>query len=228
MLFRSRVRVEGAAAETESERDGSFTLPAPAGTVTLVVSYAGLETARRTVEVPPGAPARAEFALTSAVYRLEKFTVSGLREGQALAIQRQSQAENARTVAAADSFGNPAANPGELLMRLPGVAVNYTSGEAVEIFLRGMGTSFISLMTDGNNLASSVGTSSSRDFQLTALDTGNIETAEVVRAPTPDMPANAIAGYLNLISRRGFDRRGRRVDLTLGTRWTDLYSGKSP
>ena len=228
LLAGARVRVEGAAAETESERDGSFTLPAPGGMVTLVVSYAGLETARRMVEVPPGAPARADFALTSAVYRLEKFTVSGLREGQALAIQRQSQAENARTVAAADSFGNPAANPGELLMRLPGVAVNYTSGEAVEIFLRGMGTSFISLMTDGNNLASSVGTSSSRDFQLTALDTGNIETAEVVRAPTPDMPANAIAGYLNLISRRGFERRGRRVDLTLGTRWTDLYSGKSP
>ncbi|NDH79870.1 MAG: hypothetical protein EBY70_06470, partial [Burkholderiaceae bacterium] len=58
------------------------------------------------------------MALTSAVYRLEKFTVSGLREGQALAIQRQSQAENAKTVAATDSFGNPAANPGELLMRL--------------------------------------------------------------------------------------------------------------
>lgn len=228
LLAGASVRLEGTAAEAESERDGSFTLPAPAGTATLVVSFAGLETVRRTVDVPAGGQVRADVALTSAVYRLEKFTVSGLREGQALAIQRQSQAENAKTVAAADSFGNPAANPGELLMRLPGVAVNYTSGEAVEIFLRGMGTSFISLMTDGNNLASSVGTSSSRDFQLTALDTGNIETAEIVRAPTPDMPANAIAGYLNLISRRGFDRRGRRVDLTVGTRWTDLYSGRSP
>jgi hypothetical protein len=47
--------------------------------------------------------------------------------------------------AATDTFGNPAANPGGLLMRLPGVAVNFVSGEAVEIFLRGMGTSFISI-----------------------------------------------------------------------------------
>lgn len=228
LLSGARLRVEGTTAETESERDGSFTLNSPAGRQMLVVSYTGLETLRRPVEVPADGQLRVDAALTAAIYKLEKVTVSGLREGQALALQRQSQAENAKTVAEKDSFGNPAANPGEMLMRLPGVAVNYTSGEAVELFVRGLGTSFISLLTDGNTLASSVGTSSSRDFQLTALDTGNIESAEIVRAPTPDMPANAIAGYVNLVSRRGFDRRGRQLDLTLGTRWTDLYSSRSP
>jgi TonB-dependent receptor len=228
LLAGARVKVVGSPAETFAERDGTFTLIAPAGTQTLVVSYVGLEPWQRVVEVSPTFPIRVDAALTATIYQLEKVTVSGLREGQALAIQRQSQAENAKTVAEKDSFGNPAANPGELLMRLPGVAVNYTSGEAVELFIRGLGTSFISLMTDGNTLASSVGTSSSRDFQMTALDTGNIESAEVVRAPTPDQPANAIAGYVNLISRRGFDRRGQHFDLTLGTRWTDLYSSRSP
>lgn len=228
LLEGARIQLEGSTIEIGSERGGAFSLSVPAGPQTLVVSYSGLETGRFPVVVTSGKETRLEAGLTSKIYTLEKYTVSGLREGNALAIQRQSQAENARTVAATDTFGNPAANPGEMLMRLPGVAVNFVSGEAVEIFVRGMGTSFISLMTDGNNLASSVGTSSSRDFQLTALDTGNIETAEIVRAPTPDMPANAIAGYLNLISKRGFDRRGRRIDLTVGTRWTDLYDGKSP
>lgn len=228
LLAGARVQVEGAAAEATSERGGIFALTAPAGAQMLVVSFSGLEPKRVPIVVPAGGEVAVEVALTAGIYVLEKFTVSGLREGAALAIQLQSQAENAKTVAATDTFGNPAANPGELLMRLPGVAVNFVSGEAVEIFMRGMGTSFISLMSDGNNLASSVGTSSSRDFQLTALDTGNIESAEVIRAPTPDLPANAIAGYLNLISRRGFDRRGRRLELTLGTRWTDLYSGRSP
>ena len=228
LLGGARVQLEGGAAETGTERDGSFVLPAPAGPQVVVVSFAGLEPARHSVVVPAGGEARVDVALNARIYTLEKFTVSGLREGQALAIQQQSQADNAKTVAATDSFGNPAANPGEMLMRLPGVAVNFVSGEAVEIFMRGMGASFIALMSDGNALASSVGTSSSRDFQLTALDTGNIESAEIVRAPTPEMPANAIAGYLNLVSRRGFDRRGRRLDLTLGTRWTDLYAGKSP
>lgn len=228
LLAGARIQVEGLPGETSSERGGVFTFPAPAGPRTLIISFAGLETKRVAVLVPAGGEVKTEVGLTAAIYQLEKFTVSGLREGQALAIQLQSQADHAKTVAATDTFGNPAANPGELLMRLPGVAVNFVSGEAVEIFMRGMGTSFISLMTDGNTLASSVGTSSSRDFQLTALDTGNIESAEIVRAPTPDMPANAIAGYLNLVSKRGFDRRGRRLDLTLGTRWTDFYAGKSP
>lgn len=228
LLAGARVQVNGTAGETTSERGGGFTLSAPAGAQTLIVSFSGLETNRLAVTVPAGGTATVEAKLEAGIYRLEKFTVSGLREGNALAIQLQSQAENAKTVAATDTFGNPAANPGELLMRLPGVSVNFVAGEAVEIFMRGLGTSYIGLMTDGNNLASSVGTSSSRDFQLTALDTGNIESAEIVRAPTPDMPANAIAGYLNLVSKRGFDRRGRRLDLTLGTRWTDLYEGKSP
>ena len=228
LLAGARIQVEGLPGETSSERGGVFTFPAPAGPRMLIISFAGLETKRVAVLVPAGGEVRAEVGLTAAIYQLDKFTVSGLREGQALAIQLQSQADHAKTVAATDTFGNPAANPGELLMRLPGVAVNFVSGEAVEIFMRGMGTSFISLMTDGNNLASSVGTSSSRDFQLTALDSGNIESAEIIRAPTPDMPANAIAGYLNLVSKRGFDRRGRRLDLTLGTRWTDFYAGKSP
>lgn len=228
LLAGARVQLVNTLTETNSERGGSFVLMAPAGDQTLVVSFAGLETKRVPVTVPATGPIAVEVRLTARIYTLDKVTVSGLREGQALALQLQSQAENAKTVAATDTFGNPAANPGELLMRLPGVAVNFVSGEAVEIFMRGMGTSFISLMTDGNNLASSVGTSSSRDFQLTALDTGNIESAEIVRAPTPDMPANAIAGYLNLISRRGFDRRGRRLDLTVGTRWTDLYGNESP
>ncbi|MBI5689700.1 MAG: carboxypeptidase-like regulatory domain-containing protein [Verrucomicrobia bacterium] len=228
LLAGARIQLEGTTLETTSERGGAFSLAAPTGPQTLVVSFSGLETARRGVVVPAGGEVAVDIVLTSGIYTLEKFTVSGLREGQALAIQLQSQAENAKTVAATDTFGNPAANPGELLMRLPGVAVNFVSGEATELFLRGMGTSFVSLMTDGNALAASVGTSSSRDFQLTALDTGNIESAEIVRAPTPDMPASAIAGYLNLVSRRGFDRRGRRVELTLGTRWTDLYESKTP
>ena len=228
LLAGARVQLEGLVTEAESDRDGAFAVAAPAGPVVVVISFAGLETLRRPVVVPVGAEVRVDATLTAAVYQLERVTVSGLREGQALALQRQSQAENLKSVAAADSFGNPAANPGELLMRLPGVAVNTVSGEAVELFLRGMGTSFIALMSDGNALASSVGTSSSRDFQLTALDTGNIESAEIVRAPTPDLPANAIAGYLNFVTRRGFDRRGRRVELTVGTRWTDFHAGRSP
>ncbi len=228
LLPGANVRRLGGPEETSSERGGAFTLRLPAGSHTLEVTFTGLGSRQVAVAVQAGRESRLEVGLTSGVYALAKFKVQGLREGSALAIQLQREADNAKTVAATDTFGNPAANPGELLMRLPGVAVNYVSGEATELFLRGMGTSFVALMTDGNELASSVGTSSSRDFQLTALDTGNIESAEIVKAPTPDMPANAIAGYLNLVTRRGFDRRGRRVDLTVGTRWTDMHGSLSP
>ena len=125
LLAGARLQVEGTPGETSSERGGSFTLAAPAGPRTLIISFAGLETKRVAVLVPAGGEVAVEVSLTAAIYQLDKFTVSGLREGQALAIQLQSQADHAKTVAATDTFGNPAANPGELLMRLPGVAVNF-------------------------------------------------------------------------------------------------------
>jgi iron complex outermembrane recepter protein len=37
---------------------------------------------------------------------MDKFTVSGVREGTALAITRQQQAPNVKNIVASDTFGN--------------------------------------------------------------------------------------------------------------------------
>jgi iron complex outermembrane recepter protein len=227
-LESATVSVEGTNAQTSTTRGGEYTLSVPPGRHTVIVGFTGLDTARESVEVRAGTAAVKDFALTSGIYKLDAISVTGLREGSALAIQQQRLAENMKTVAAADSFGNPASNPGELLQRLPGVTIDVGAGEATGMFIRGLGTSFISLLMDGNNIAASVGTSAARDFNLAQLATNNIASAEVVRAPLPDQQANAIAGYVNLVTRRAFDSPGRRVDLTVGTRYTDRGYNDTP
>jgi hypothetical protein len=92
LLAGARVQLEGLVTEAESDRDGACAVAAPAGPVVVLVSFAGLETLRRTVDVPAGGEVRVEAALTAAVYRLERVTVSGLREGQALALQPRNRA----------------------------------------------------------------------------------------------------------------------------------------
>jgi TonB-dependent receptor len=222
------VAIDGTALQTSTARGGEFSLNVPPGRHTVTVTYTGLDSAQETVTIEAGGTVLTNFALTAGIYKLEAVNVTGLREGSALALQQQRLAENFKTVAATDTFGNPAANPGELLQRLPGVTIDVGAGEATGMYIRGLGTAFISLLMDGNNIAASVGTSAARDFNLAQLATNNIASAEVIRAPLPDQQANAIAGYVNLVTRRAFDSASRRTELTVGTRFTDRGYNDTP
>ncbi len=213
------VQIEGTSVSTTSDRGGMFRIEVPAGTRTLIVSFTGLDTARIPVEATAGATITQDVLLTSSIYMLDAFTVSGLREGNARALQLQRETVNAKTVAATDTFGNPAANPGELLQRLPGVTATIVGSEVRTVLIRGMAPTFSNLMVDGNKIATSAGSSGSRDYQIEQMGTGNIEQVEIIKAPTPDMDASAVAGYINLVSKRAFDLPGRRMSVTAGTLW---------
>lgn len=213
------VAVEDTNLSTTSGRDGTFRIEVPAGSRTLTISFTGLDTARIPVEVEAGGTIAQNVQLTSSIYLLDAVTVTGLREGNARALQLQRETINAKTVAATDTFGNPAANPGELLQRLPGVTATIVGSEVRTVLIRGMAPTFSNLMVDGNKVATSAGSSGSRDYQIEQMGTGNIEQIEIIKAPTPDMDASAVAGYINLVSKRAFDLPGRRISVTAGTLW---------
>ncbi|MBI5380669.1 MAG: TonB-dependent receptor [Opitutae bacterium] len=219
------VQIADSALSTTTDRSGMYSLNLPGGTHTLVVSFTGLDTARTTVTVEAGKTLVKDFALNSEVYQMEAFVTKGTREGNALAIQLQRQAPNAKTVAATDTFGNPAANPGEMLQRLPGITADITGAEVRTVYIRGMAPTFSNLMVDGDKVAVSAGSSGTRDYQIEQMGTANIESIELIKAPTPDMDASAVAGYVNLIPKRAFDLPGRQITATAGTMWKVRKSG---
>src|SRR5688572_14167795 len=224
-LFGATVSLDGASLQTTTDRSGEFTLTVPAGTHVLVARSTGLNPIQRTVEVAGGAVATQDFELTADIYQLEKFVVDGIREGQAAAIQSQRQAMNSKNVAALDAFGNPGAAVGELLQRLPGVAVDIgANGEPSTIYIRGMNQSFSSMMLDGNPLAVTDGQTVAGSYvYLGQVSSSTLESLEIIKAPLPDMDGNAISGYINLRTKRAFDRApGRRITAAVGTKWADL------
>ncbi|MBI4626530.1 MAG: TonB-dependent receptor [Verrucomicrobia bacterium] len=221
------VQVEGSNISVSTDRDGYFSLSVPPGERTLLVQFTGLDAARVVVNVERGRRIERDVPLTSEIYRLEKFSVTGIREGAARAIQVQRQAPNIKTVVASDTFGNPASNPGELVGRMAGVTVDIVGSEVRTMFIRGMGTGFTSLLVDGNQFATSGG-SLNRGYQIEQYGTGNIETMEVIKAPTPDMDATAIGGYINMISKRAYDRPSRQVNFTVGTNWRLSHYDQNP
>jgi iron complex outermembrane receptor protein len=222
------ITVEGTGITATTERGGTFNLAVPEGSQTLVVSFSGLDTLRVPVTVTAGQAAVRDITLTSGVYRMDAFSVSGVREGSALAIQAQRLSDNPKWVAATDTFGNPAANPGELIQRLPGISTDVVGSEVRTLYVRGMGPGFSSLMVDGERIATSTGTSASRDYQIEQLGTGNLETVELIKAPQPEQDANAVAGFVNLVSRRAFDAPGRRITVTGGVLWRMRNTDTSP
>ncbi len=209
----AEVRVEGAEAAAITERDGSYRLAVPAGNRVLVASFSGLDAQRAEMSIVAGRPQVRDFALTSGVYRMSKYVVSSEREGNALALTQQRQADNVKNVISADAFGSLAGNPGDLLQRVPGIVAEHVGGDIRYLSIRGINPDLSSIQIDGNRSAS---ISADRRAWFENLNADPIESMEVIKAPTPDMEADAIGGTINLRSRSGFDLKGRRITASLG------------
>ena len=68
---------------------------------------------------------------------MSPFTVSGEREGNALAITLQRQSTGIKNVVSTDALGTLAGNPAELVARLPGVAGEAVGGDIRYVRIRG-------------------------------------------------------------------------------------------
>ena len=189
------ISVEGsAAAGTASAEAGSFRITdLTPGRRTLVITYPGLDPQRVTVDVGAGGTADINVELTSRVYKLEAFTVSELREGEAAAIARQRTASNLKQVIATDTFGNVAdANVGNILVFLPGISAQRDEAENYLVSVRGIDPQYNSVMVDGTRLSGATTRGLSRAFEVDKVSTNSIESIEVIKAQLPEMDADAI------------------------------------
>ncbi len=96
-----------------------------------------------------------------------------------------------------DKFGD--ATVGEVLRRLPGVNTPGAPGRGGPPRLRGLGGGFTQLLIDGQRVPPG--------FSLESLTPEQVERIEILRAPTAETGARAIAGTINIITREGFRRR---------------------
>jgi hypothetical protein len=186
VLSQAYVAVEGVNISTLTDTRGNYSLSLPPGRYQLSVSYSGLDTAKRAVEVSSQKTTELNFDLTSDVYKLDRFVVTSIREGDALALQQQRHSSGMKTVVATDAYGAPADNPGELLQRLSGISVGYEQGEVNNLSVRGMGASFTKLTVDGQSAATTVGNllTTGREYIVTELSANNLSQVEPTKTRT--------------------------------------------
>ena len=105
-----------------------------------------------------------------------------------------------------DRFGD--ATVGDLLKRLPGVTMQGRPGRGGNIRMRGLGNGYTQILLDGQRVPPG--------FSLDSLTPEQIERIEILRAPTAETGARAIAGTINIITRDGFKKHINDVRLTAG------------
>jgi outer membrane receptor for ferrienterochelin and colicins len=143
------------------------------------------------------APQPAAAAASAPAPNTQRVEITGGRDSDTEARRRSTAAKIVIGREEIEKFGD--ATVGEVLRRLPGVTTPGAPGRGGPPRMRGLGGGFTQLLIDGQRLAPG--------FSLDSLTPEQIERIEVLRAPTAETGARAIAGTINIITREGFKRR---------------------
>ncbi len=84
---------------------------------------------------------------------------------------------------------------GDVLKRLPGVTVQGAPGRGGAIRMRGLGGGYTQILLDGERMPPG--------FSVDSLTPEQVERIEILRAPTAETGAQAIAGTINIVLREG-------------------------
>jgi TonB-dependent receptor len=226
LLDGARVEVAALGRTVLTDGDGRFLLPdLPPGEHVVSVTYEGLDAHTESFRITPGGLQTLRVDLTSGIYRLDAFKVTGEREGTAAAITAQRHAENVKNITAIDAYGiMPNLGGGELAMRLPGAAGSVDDDGTVSgIVVRGMATTLNRLTVDGgavppNQLAS-------RGYQYQFVTASMFDQVELIKGHTPDKGADSLGGTVNFKTRSTLSQREKRVfTYNVGAIWAPSFT----
>ena len=156
----------------------------------LVAAAVGLACGAASAQSPPAAPASAASAPT----QLNRVEITATRPSDTEERRRSTAAKIVVGREEIERYGD--SNLGDVLKRLPGVTLGGRPGRGGDIRMRGLGSGYTQILLDGQRVPPG--------FSLDSLTPEQIERIEILRAPTAETGARAIAGTINIVTREGF------------------------
>ncbi len=134
--------------------------------------------------------------------RLERVEITGA--AVETAVRRESTA--AKVIIGRDELDRYAdQSVAEVLKRLPGVTLGGRPGRGGAVRMRGLGSGYTQILINGERMGAGL--------SLDDLTPEQLERIEVLRAPTAETGAQAIAGTINIILREDVRKRLNNVNL---------------
>jgi len=204
----ANVYLLGTALGSATDLEGAYRIDRiPEGTYALRVSYIGYKTKTINVNIQNNKTATLNAALAPDAIKLGTVVVTG----QAAAINQQITSNTIINVVSEEKIRElPDANAAEAIGRLPGVSIRRSGGEANKIVLRGLSDKFSSITVDGVRIAPT--DANARGVDLSTISQGSLAGIELYKALTPDKDADAIAGSVNLVTKKAPSQRLLRLD----------------
>jgi iron complex outermembrane receptor protein len=220
----AEIRVEGTSIVAYSQDGGDFRLSnVPAGDVTVVVKYTGLEETRAVATVAAGQTATVGFELRPQSYaardgEVEAITIVGKREGQAAAIMERRASTNAKNVVAADNFGAlTMGDVGEFMKNMPGLSLDYTEVDATAVRIGGLDPKYSTFTTDGARMATATSNNNNgRQNSFEQMSITGIDSIELNNTLQASMDADSPGGAINMRSKYAFQRSSRLLRFQVG------------
>lgn len=168
--------------------------PVPAMAASAPQTAASAATRSRAAPKPEAAPAQ-----------LERVEVSG-----SVSDTEQRRASTASKIVIGreeiERFGDSSVS--EVLKRLPGVTSGGRPGRGGDVRMRGMGGGYTQLLVNGERMPPG--------FSLDTLPPDQVERIEIMRAPTAEYGARAVAGTINIVLKEALKKTLNELRLGVG------------
>jgi TonB-dependent receptor len=212
-LIGANVFLLGTSLGSATNLDGEFVIrQIPAGDYTVRVSYIGYKTKEINISIPSGETIRLDETLAPDVLIGEEVVITSQALGQISAINQQRTSNTIINVVSEEKIKElPDANAAESIGRLPGVSILRSGGEANKIILRGLDAKFTSITINGIKIPPTDETS--RGVDLSMLSQSSLAGIELYKALTPDKDGDALAGSVNLVTKKAPSKRTFRTNL---------------
>ncbi|MEM6827224.1 MAG: TonB-dependent receptor [Pseudomonadota bacterium] len=139
------------------------------------------------------------------------------------ALETKRKAPNVVDVISSDTIGRfPDQNLADALNRLPGVAVERDQGQARFVNFRGAPFRFTAIAFDGVDIP---GAENGRIPRFDSFPATIVSAVEANKAITPDMPGEAVSGFINMRTFDPFARDGFSVSVEGGYGVQELGNG---
>ncbi len=149
-------------------------------------------------------------------------TATPIKDSIEESLLRQQAAENVVNVIASDTIGRfPDTTAAAALARLPAVAVQRDQGQERYIQVRGAPARWTAVAVDGINVLGA----EERIFRFDSVPAALIDSVVLNKTLTPDMPAEALAGRVDIQTFSALDNPGFTGYFDLGLGYVDLADG---
>lgn len=184
----------------------------PPGQYTLRVTYIGYKMKDTEIQIQYDRTLELNVALILEIVEGETIEVTAQFEGQAAAINQQITSNTIINVVSEEKIQElPDANAAESIGRLPGVSIIRYGGEANKVILRGLEDKFTNFTVDGVKIPPTDATG--RGVDLSTLSQSSLAGIELYKASTPDKDGDALAGSINLVTKKAPEIRKLKADI---------------